>query len=310
MFQIADLIEIACLLEATAPKLGNVFPGASYHDACYQDFVLAAKSVALPLSQSRELGLGQSVLHAVRATQESVGTNVNLGIILLLAPLAAVPVEVPLSEGITHVLKHTTLRDAEHVYEAIRLAKPGGLGQSNSQDVQAAPTMTLTDAMRLAADRDMVAEQYATGFSYVLNSCQSWLLASVHEFRELTPGHRTLAAICSLQRRILSQRHDSLIVRKCGLAEADAVRKRFHDLESVQMTPAGLLPPWSEETIRLDDWLRSDQHRRNPGATADLIAATLFVALREHKLVAPTKEEIAEWANSLASQERGNYPIS
>jgi triphosphoribosyl-dephospho-CoA synthetase len=27
--------------------------------------------------------------------------------------------------------------------------------------------------------------------------------------------------------------------------------------------------------------LRADGHRRNPGATADLIAAALFVALRE-----------------------------
>jgi triphosphoribosyl-dephospho-CoA synthase len=31
----------------------------------------------------------------------------------------------------------------------------------------------------------------------------------------------------------------------------------------------------------LDFWLRSDGHRRNPGTTADLIAAGLFVGLRE-----------------------------
>jgi len=30
-----------------------------------------------------------------------------------------------------------------------------------------------------------------------------------------------------------------------------------------------------------DFWLRSDGHRRNPGTTADLIAAALFVLLRD-----------------------------
>ena len=30
-----------------------------------------------------------------------------------------------------------------------------------------------------------------------------------------------------------------------------------------------------------DFWLRSDGHRRNPGTTADLIAAALFAGLRD-----------------------------
>ena len=33
-----------------------------------------------------------------------------------------------------------------------------------------------------------------------------------------------------------------------------------------------------------DFWLRSDGHRRNPGTTADLIAAALFVLLRERQI--------------------------
>ncbi|HJQ80918.1 MAG TPA: triphosphoribosyl-dephospho-CoA synthase, partial [Lacipirellulaceae bacterium] len=33
-----------------------------------------------------------------------------------------------------------------------------------------------------------------------------------------------------------------------------------------------------------DGWLREDGHRRNPGTTADLVAAGLYVLLREGRL--------------------------
>ena len=36
-----------------------------------------------------------------------------------------------------------------------------------------------------------------------------------------------------------------------------------------------------------DHWLRADGHRRNPGTTADLVAACLFVALREGIITLP-----------------------
>jgi triphosphoribosyl-dephospho-CoA synthase len=39
-----------------------------------------------------------------------------------------------------------------------------------------------------------------------------------------------------------------------------------------------------------DFWLRSDGHRRNPGTTADLITAGLFVTLWEGTLRLPLAE--------------------
>jgi len=35
-------------------------------------------------------------------------------------------------------------------------------------------------------------------------------------------------------------------------------------------------------------WLRADGNRRNPGTSADLVAATLFVALREELIPLPS----------------------
>ncbi len=56
------------------------------------------------------------------------------------------------------------VEDAREVYAAIRLAAPGGLGRAVEQDVADEPTVTLLEVMRLAADRDDIAREYATGF--------------------------------------------------------------------------------------------------------------------------------------------------
>ncbi len=73
-----------------------------------------------------------------------------------------------LRDGIGDVLAGLTRDDAALVYAAIRLANPGGLGRVEREDVATAPSVTLLEAMRLAADRDRIAAQYTSGFSTVL----------------------------------------------------------------------------------------------------------------------------------------------
>ena len=89
--RIERIIFDACLLEATARKAGNVHPEASFEHLCYEDFVRSAEAVASVLAISRETGIGPAILNAVQATKAVCAHNSNLGIILLLAPLAAVP---------------------------------------------------------------------------------------------------------------------------------------------------------------------------------------------------------------------------
>ena len=62
------------------------------------------------------------------------------------------------------MLEATSVEDARDVYAAIRRAAPGGLGRADAQDVADEPTMTLLEVMRLAADRDGIAREYATTF--------------------------------------------------------------------------------------------------------------------------------------------------
>jgi len=285
---LAEQIELVCLMEATARKPGNVHPAASFSDLCYDDFVSAAHAIAEPLADVRNVGLGRAIFDAVRATRAATGTNVNLGIVFLLAPLAAVADDVPLERGIGPILQQTTIEDCEHVYAAIRLAQPGGIGKSSTQDIGERPTVNLRDAMALAADRDRIAEQYVSDFGVVFESrsklCE--LFKSTDQWE---------AAIVSLHVWMMSRWPDTLIARKCGREIAEEASARATALfGSVDVN--GLFD--RRQFAEFDAWLRADGHRRNPGTTADLIAATLFAALRDGLIAVPSRDEVLPSAES------------
>src|SRR3954451_24929618 len=98
------LAQVACLLEVTARKPGNVHRGRDFDDSGFLDFLLSAAAIAGPLDRASEAGGGQAVRGAVEATRGVVATNTTLAMILLLAPLAAVPAEATLRDGVAAVL--------------------------------------------------------------------------------------------------------------------------------------------------------------------------------------------------------------
>ena len=309
---LAETIEICCLMEATARKPGNVHPAASFVDLNYDDFVQGASAVAGPLADTPSTGLGQAIFNAVQATRRGARSNVNLGIALLIAPLAAVPATSPLDAGVREILSRTTLEDAEQVYAAIRIAKPGGMGSASSQDIHDRPTITLREAMALAADRDRIAEQYATDFSDVLNRVRPWLvdawcwsetianeiprLEDIPQLSGIVPWE---LAILRLQIRLLADAPDSLVARKCGPVIAAELQQRAIAINDAD---------WSINHAALqqfDGWLRADGHRRNPGTTADIIAATLFAAVRDGLIEPPSRDDIRQQAARIRQTHAG-----
>jgi triphosphoribosyl-dephospho-CoA synthase len=280
------LAHMACMLEITACKAGNVHRLRDFDDAHYVDFLLGSAAIADAMDHAAERGIGRAVLEAVRATRAVVSTNTNLGSILLLAPLAAVPIEVSLGEGLPRRLAATTVADASAVYEAIRLAQPGGLGVVTEQDVRSEPGVTLIEAMRLAAPRDLVARQYANTFADVLGLALPALRAA------LAAGRALETSIITTHLVLLSELGDTLIARKRGTTEA---------AEAAQRAGAVLAAGWPDgaEAGRafqaLDDWLRACGHARNPGATADLVAAALFAALRDGTIRLPRPAGAQGW---------------
>lgn len=270
----------ACLLEATAFKPGNVHRGADFEDLTYLDFAISSATIGPSIEKVQSVGVGQTVLDMVLATKHAVGTNTNLGMLLLLAPLAAVPEQTPLQTGIGEILSQLSAEDTKHIYEAIRQANAGGLGEADQADINAnAPDLPVKEVMALAADRDSIAAQFGNDFANVFSIAEV-IATGVQQ------GWPLSDAIAFAQIKQISTVPDTLIARKCGLEIAQEASDR-----AAAVLESGL--PGEEDyefqIADLDFWMRSDGHRKNPGTTADLIAASLFVLLREGRLSMPIR---------------------
>ena len=265
---VAGAAQLACVLEASAEKPGNITPRHDFADTSYEDMLRSAIALGPELGRAAERGVGDTVFAAVRATQRVAGANTNLGIALLLAPLArAALLGGPLRERAEEVLSALTLDDARAAYAAIRTAGAGGLDEPVEHDVRAEPTIALRDAMAAAAERDSVATEYATGYALTFD------LGLPALARALDDGLAPRAATVELFLGLLAAVPDTLIARKRGRAAA----------EQVSAGAAGVLA--GQATLEaFDASLRQDGNALNPGTTADLVTAVLFVALLEGRL--------------------------
>ena len=263
---------LACLWEATAPKPGNVHPHAAFNDVGYADYLASAIAIGPAMDNATTQKLGTTILESVAATQKMVGRNTNLGTILLLAPLASVPRTLSLQEGVADVLRATDQEDAAQLYEAIRTARPGGIGTAEKMDIYQTPPGDLCAAMREAADRDSVARQYAENFAPLFERI-------VPNLRTAIEAGMTLAdAIVHVHLQTLHAFPDSLIARKCGMAVAEEASRRAGEVLAAGPQPSAA---YQQALQMLDRYLRDERHQRNPGTTADLLAAGLFTLLRD-----------------------------
>ena len=122
--------------------------------------------------------------------------------------------------------------------------------------------------MAEAAHRDAVAAEYATDFAVTFEVA---LPALRRALRRLP----LLGAIAQTHLELLGRVPDTLIARKAGpAAAAVAVRARAVVRAGGVHTARG-----RAAARRLDRDLRRDGHRLNPGTSADLVTAALFVWL-------------------------------
>src|SRR5204863_6766460 len=138
--------------------------GADFEDVTFLDFAISAAAIGPVFERASELTVGKLLLEGVQATRRVVSTNTNLGLLLLMAPLAKIAPGESLQVGAQRVLALLTSQDASDAYSAIALANPGGLGKVEEHDVSAEPPKDLLVAMKMAAERDLIAKQYVTDF--------------------------------------------------------------------------------------------------------------------------------------------------
>jgi triphosphoribosyl-dephospho-CoA synthase len=94
----------------------------------------------------------------------------------------------------------------------------------------------------------------------------------------LDEGHRFADAVVQTALTILAQVPDTLIVRKEGLATARAVSRHATRV----LEAGGVFSKGGREALEtFDRSIRDEKHRLNPGTTADLTTAAIFVLLTE-----------------------------
>jgi triphosphoribosyl-dephospho-CoA synthase len=274
--RIAQLAQMACVWEACAPKPGNVNRSHDFADTSLEDFLLSAIAVEPALENADQASVGRIILDAAKNTCALVRSNTNLGIMLLFAPLVKACIKANAVENIRQnleaVLGALTVEDARLAYEAIRLMQPGGLGQAVESDIHEDPSITLLQAMALAKDRDAIASEYVTGFAVTFETS----LPALREARECIEDFPL--AIVQTFLTILSRVPDTLIARKRGPETARQVSQMAADV----LAKGGMLKPEGQAPLaEMDRALRDAKHTLNPGTTADLTAAAIFLYLLE-----------------------------
>jgi triphosphoribosyl-dephospho-CoA synthase len=265
--------QLACVLEASAEKPGNVTPSHDFDDTSYEDMLRSGIALGAVLGQAGERAVGETVLAAVRASRDAAGANTNLGIALLLAPLARAALEGgPLRERVDELLRTLTVDDARAAYAAIRLAGAGGLDEPVEHDVRDEPTLSLREAMAAAAQRDTIASEYVSDFAVTFELGLPALADALGD------GLRARDATVELALRLLAEVPDSLIARKRGAAAAASVAAGAREV----LSAGGVRSAGGRTALaEFDATLRRDGNALNPGTTADLVTAALFVALLE-----------------------------
>lgn len=261
----------ACNNEVKAPKPGNVNGFSNGHDMELDDFLKSAKAIANPLTEP-SFSVGKRIYHAILETRKVVNSNTNLGIVLLFSPACMAIEKSDNYEQFLQHLKQTldnlTVDDAKYCYKAIQLAEAGGMGEKSQQDINSTPSVSLKEAMKIAQNWDSIALQYC---NYYQQICE---LGLKNLTSEINSGKTVEWAIALAYLTLLSNVPDTLIVRKKGQEQAQAVSKTAGKLLK-KMKKQNNLESFMPHAIAWDTKLKSQAI--NPGTSADMIAATLLL---------------------------------
>ena len=266
---LANTFKAACMAELEALKPGNVHIFADGHGMTVQDFIASADAVSEMIARP-DLRLGERILQSVQATQKTVGINTNLGMILLCAPIIQAKLNTTgtgLQANIHAALGNTNIEDAEACFAAIRLANPAGLGESAQHDVNQAADCTLLQAMQQAANQDSIARQYSNNFADVFDGLAYYQKA-------LAKWQRPAWAASALYLHFLSNFLDSHIVRKQGETIAKLVQNEAIE-HAAEFNKAFNPKNYQSALMTFDAALK--KRGLNPGTSADLTVATLFL---------------------------------
>ena len=268
----AENAQLALLLEVTGtPKPGNVDRHRDYPGLRFEHFAAGAVG-ALPGLRMAADGapLGAAFERAVDGMSDQSGGNTQFGALLMLVPLVRAAAADRLSpSGVAAVVEATTVKDACRFYRGFEYVDvavgdpPEDLDDldvrrgGDATDALRRRETTLYDVMELSADGDGVAAEWTNGFERSFEVAE-WLLAD-----EGTVYRRASRAFL----RLLADEEDTFVVTRNGPDAAAEATRRARAVLRGEEDAEKLAEEFVDRNV-------------NPGTTADLTAAGLFVALQ------------------------------
>lgn len=132
--------------------------------------------------------------------------------------------------------------------------------------------MSLLKLMKYSSGRDMVARELASGMPVVFKFVVPNLKLNLEKTKNIKK------AITQTYLQTLAKYPDTLIARKAGMKKA----KTVSGMALAVLKAGGVYTALGRgNMMEFDRQLRSDGNKLNPGTTADLIAAGLFIRLLE-----------------------------
>ncbi|UCB59876.1 MAG: triphosphoribosyl-dephospho-CoA synthase [Candidatus Bathyarchaeota archaeon] len=301
---VSSCLQLAILLEASANKPGNVNRTEGFQNTRFEHFLASAVAVepyfataaqrGIQISEGKiehdETGLGEIIrdeVMSVNAWQR--GGNTILGTILLLSPIAVASGitlanndQFSISElrrNIKPVVEFTTPSDAVAVYEAIKLASPGGLSNKTpaldvndpkSKETILAKKVTLYDIFRMSTPYDSVSKEWTENYPLTFEIGFPFLTQQLEQTGNLN------TAIVHTFLKLLSVAPDSLIARKAGLKKAQKISEKASQV----LKAGGSTTNYGRDMLfSFDKELRRSANQYNPGTTADIVASVLAVSV-------------------------------
>lgn len=289
--EIAKLAQIASVLEVSGwPKPGNVHRTRNYDDMVFQDFAISAVVIGDTMeavaSQAKEIDdlseaeLGRYIFQAVDETNRWIETNTNLGIMMMCIPIAAAASISngfdEIQENVGRLMDATTVEDAVSLYDAINVADAGGMGDQDEFDVMSekakdelrANNQTMFDVLEISSGWDRLANELTNKMPVCFEigyPCYSSFWKTSDDVDVINKA--TVLTFMT----ILSQIPDTLISRKYGDEVAEDVSQKASDILEFKDDDS-----FVEKLLEFDDYLY--ENKLNPGTTADLTAASIFLS--------------------------------
>ncbi|WP_405265261.1 triphosphoribosyl-dephospho-CoA synthase [Methanobrevibacter sp.] len=281
--EIAKMAQIASALEVSGyPKPGNVHRTRDFDDMEFEDFVISGIVIGDTIREActdvdvENPQLGKYILQAVAETDRWIKNNTNLGIVMMTTPIAVAAAISDsfddIRENIKRLMGNTSVDDACDLYDAINIADAGGMGDQDEYDVASdnaknelrQNNRTMYDVLKISAPWDMLAREMTGDMPAVFE-------IGYPKYHELRQSKSQNDACVLTFLTILSHVPDTLISRKYGSDEAMKISLMTRDLLNIKDEP-----DFKDRLREFDDYLFKNKY--NPGTTADLTAASIFVS--------------------------------